>query len=231
MTYAADFVRLCMAQRGDRYVFGSEASFSDPDPDVFDCSELVEWALHRLGISYPDGTWNQYAFSKRAGLAIPIDRAIRTPGALLFQGYQASQHVAVSRGDHTTIEARGRAYGVNTFGADGRPWSVAALVPGLNYGAPPPGPVKPAPKPPTAKAPVFSHHGGTAPIRANHYDCELVKVWQGRMKGRGWRITVDGDYGPASAETARQFQRDKGLTVDGILGPKTFAAAWTSPVT
>lgn len=58
-----------------------------------------------------------------------------------------------------------------------------------------------------------------------------VRIWQQRMRDRGWRIAVDGIYGPRSAEVARAFQREKRLQVDGIVGPATWAAAWLSPVT
>jgi len=60
---------------------------------------------------------------------------------------------------------------------------------------------------------------------------EDVARWQNRMKVRGWNITVDGDYGPQSSGAARSFQADKGLEVDGIVGPETWRCAWDCPVT
>ena len=58
-----------------------------------------------------------------------------------------------------------------------------------------------------------------------------IRTWQQRMKDRGWSITADGIYGPTSADVCRQFQQEKGLVVDGIVGPVTWSAAWSSPVT
>ncbi len=58
-----------------------------------------------------------------------------------------------------------------------------------------------------------------------------VRVWKARMRQRGWRIKVDGCFRPADAEVCRRFQADKRLQVDGLLGPKTFAMAWTAPIT
>ncbi|WP_201296764.1 N-acetylmuramoyl-L-alanine amidase [Nocardiopsis sp. FR26] len=58
-----------------------------------------------------------------------------------------------------------------------------------------------------------------------------ARTWQQRMKDRGWTITVDGKYGPASARVCLAFQKEKRLTADGIVGPDTWRAAWTSPVT
>lgn len=60
---------------------------------------------------------------------------------------------------------------------------------------------------------------------------EAVRVWQQRMAHRGWRIVVDGAYGPASANVARQFQVEKHLRVDGSVGPATWEASWAAPVT
>jgi hypothetical protein len=56
-------------------------------------------------------------------------------------------------------------------------------------------------------------------------------TWQGQMAARGWAIAVDGCYGPASAQVCRQFQGEKGLTVDGIVGPDTWEASWSAPIT
>ncbi len=59
---------------------------------------------------------------------------------------------------------------------------------------------------------------------------------QARLKARGWRITVDGWYGPQSADVVRRFQVDStrhgwSLTQDGKWGPNTHRAAWLRPVT
>jgi hypothetical protein len=41
--------------------------------------------------------------------------------------------VAISLGDGRTIEARGSAYGVGIFSANGRGWTAGGLVPGMKY--------------------------------------------------------------------------------------------------
>jgi peptidoglycan hydrolase-like protein with peptidoglycan-binding domain len=53
-----------------------------------------------------------------------------------------------------------------------------------------------------------------------------VRTWQQRMADLGRQIAVDGIYGPQSARVARDFQRDMSLDVDGVVGPKTWAASW-----
>lgn len=58
-----------------------------------------------------------------------------------------------------------------------------------------------------------------------------IKRWQRQMKRRGWSISVDGRFGPQSEGVAESFQREKGLSVDGLVGAITWAASWTEPVT
>lgn len=53
-----------------------------------------------------------------------------------------------------------------------------------------------------------------------------VRQWQIQMQQRGWRIAVDGFYGPESQRIARQFQQEKGLSVDGIVGEQTWRATF-----
>jgi peptidoglycan hydrolase-like protein with peptidoglycan-binding domain len=126
---AAAFVQKALAQNGDRYVFGAETNLNDPNPNTFDCSELVQWAAHQVGVSIPDGTMNQLPHIQRAGKAISVEEALRTPGALLFR----PGHVAISLGDGRTIEAKGSRYGVGIFSAHNRGWTTGGLIPGMRY--------------------------------------------------------------------------------------------------
>lgn len=56
-------------------------------------------------------------------------------------------------------------------------------------------------------------------------------MWQKQMKARGWNLKVDGRYGTETERVVRQFQKNKGLGVDGKIGPGTWCAAWELPVT
>ncbi|MEV4414022.1 peptidoglycan-binding domain-containing protein [Catellatospora sp. NPDC049609] len=90
-------------------------------------------------------------------------------------------------------------------------------------------PPAPAPKPPAApKWPgrLLRYRKGKPQMHGAD-----VLTWQKRMKARGWRIDADGWYGPQSAAVCLAFQTEKRLTRDGIVGPQTWAAAWTAPVT
>lgn len=138
-----DLVDLALKQKGDAYVFGHEVSLDDPDPDTFDCSELVEWVCAQLGVRpfMPDGCIWQIRHCRNHDNEIYLEDALTTPGALLFifsadpfsGGRPSTAHVAFSQGNGKTIEARGRRFGVNEFSSDGRGWTHAALVPGVAY--------------------------------------------------------------------------------------------------
>ncbi|MGO2037020.1 MAG: peptidoglycan-binding protein [Brevibacterium sp.] len=58
-----------------------------------------------------------------------------------------------------------------------------------------------------------------------------IRKLQQKLKDRGWSIGVDGRYGPSTQKIVRQFQKEKGLKVDGVVGVKTWKKIWESPVT
>ena len=63
---------------------------------------------------------------------------------------------------------------------------------------------------------------------------EDLRRWQQRMIDRGWDLGpagADGLYGPRTNAVARAFQAEKGLQVDGKIGPATWRAAWEAAVT
>lgn len=83
--------------------------------------------------------------------------------------------------------------------------------------------------------PVYSvsgYHGnryGSAATMRSH-----LRTFQKQMQDRGWDFSdygIDGLYGNETAGNTKAFQREKGLKVDGLIGPKTWAAAWTKPIT
>jgi cell wall-associated NlpC family hydrolase len=137
------FLDSALAQSGDPYVWGAEARARDGDPDAFDCSELVQWAAQRAGVELPDGSWLQYLELDRQGATIPVEQALRTPGALLFSfsreptaggGRPGRAHVAISLGDGQTIEAQSPRSGVGSWRAGDR-FQYAAVIPGISDGS------------------------------------------------------------------------------------------------
>jgi peptidoglycan hydrolase-like protein with peptidoglycan-binding domain len=51
-----------------------------------------------------------------------------------------------------------------------------------------------------------------------------VKTLQYLLRARGHNLTVDGIFGSQTAAAVRAFQQQKGLAVDGVVGPATWSA-------
>jgi cell wall-associated NlpC family hydrolase len=136
------FLNVAKAQIGDRYVFGAEVKLSDPNPNVFDCSEFTQWAAFQAGAKIPDGATAQYLHFKEKGLLIDPAQAKNTPGALLFSfdreprpgdGRTPGAHVAISLGNGKVVEAANPRAGVRESNAGNR-FEFAAIIPGISDG-------------------------------------------------------------------------------------------------
>lgn len=203
------------------------------------CASFQSWVANqaegRANVDYP----------KTAGCATAASwfkahgRWSSTPhvGDWVLYGPRGSTHVelvvAVSGASITTI-------GGNTSGSlDGRYYNGDGVyrkdVPRSSsriygYGRPiyAAGAPKPKPPAPSTKAPKWPGRYLTQPPVMHGDD---VTLWQRQMHARGWDVAVDGAYGPDCEEICRAFQTEKALDVDGVVGPTTWAAAWSAPVT
>lgn len=104
---------------------------------------------------------------------------------------------------------------------DGFPLDYVLTAAGGSGGSAPPA---------TGSAPPL-HVDYFGPAYGHNSACGDVRTWQQQMSNRGWSIAVDGQYGPASEHACRSFQSEKGLGVDGMVGPQTWQATWSAPVT
>lgn len=106
----------------------------------------------------------------------------------------------------------------------------------------PPPTQQPTPPKPGTSAPSFPYPSGHYLGRPDPdpychsgfyggVDTTNVRTWQQQMANRGWSIGVDGKYGDQSFSICEQFQTEKGLAVDGLVGPQTWKATWEAPVT
>lgn len=56
---------------------------------------------------------------------------------------------------------------------------------------------------------------------------DAVKFLQERLSLMGYSLVIDGEFGAKTEAAVKQFQKDRGLTVDGIVGSKTWTAMFT----
>lgn len=118
----------------------------------------------------------------------------------------------------------------------------------------------PVPRPDTPTAPhfplpsghVFGPRQGDERYHSGYFgadDRNNLRKWQAQMRHRGWNIGVDGLYGNETRHIAVAFQKEKFGNSDGVrsfparnggrawtaefglIGPNTWAAAWTAPIT
>lgn len=196
--YGRQLVDLAATQRGKRYRFATEVrpgASSYYGTVSWDCSELVERTCAMLGVAppVPDGAVNQWRHCRRVSVA----EASRTAGALLFAGdgrgggRDAIHHVAFSRGDGYTEEARSKAHGVGSWPVGSR-FSFGGLIPGVEYG-PAPAPPQTLPDRPTIRLGDRNRH-------AEILNWELAVV-------TGWKIADGGLFGWDTCAGLQAFER------------------------
>ncbi len=114
----------------------------------------------------------------------------------------------------------------------------------------PTGPAGPAPTGPSAQAgapvssPIVVPHVTSAPrvvakpaASAGQPTLRLgatgpaVTSLQQWLNANGTTLATDGKFGPATLAAVKAFQKKRGLVVDGIVGPATWAALGSTPVT
>lgn len=193
----------------------------------WDCAEFASWLVYQeSGTLYGctsdsaqpalaeawTGSWERD--SAKLGQRIPVQDAAAIPGAFLLRFPPAPKvmgHIAVSDGTGKTVEAMGRAFGVNVGRVSGRRWSTGVLVPGISYATT--GQVAYA-------APAMIYYAG-AP---NMMRAKVTEIQQA-LKARGFDPgPIDGEFGDSTTAAVAAFQENSGLVSDGDVGPKTAEA-------
>ncbi len=169
---------------------------------VADCSGLFVWAFKQLGGSIYQGSntiWNKYCSAKGT---ISQGMTLK-PGTAVFLTKNGNRHhIGLLVGNNTVIEARGTAYGVVTSALSR--WDEWGELKAVSYSGEKGEAVK-----------MTIQRGSTG---------EVVTALQNRLIALGYAIAADGSFGQKTENAVRMFQASKGLTVDGICGPATWAA-------
>jgi hypothetical protein len=205
-------------------------------PKYADCSSFATWCIWN-GLQPPGvpdvvngQQWKAGYTGTMLNHGIVVSAASAQPGDCVLYGPRGSNgsHTAicVTAGPVPTVISHGSEAGpyLLAYNYRGDVMSIRRYITGAAPSTKPP-PAKPA-TPPKMHVDWFGKgHNAKVPD---------VKVWQQRMKARGWKLAADGEFGPESDKVARQFQKDKAPkagAVDGRVGPKTWNLAWTAPVT
>lgn len=207
---------------------------------VADCSGLIKRGRAELGGTWRDvsaqGTYDQCSTRGEIADFPPV------PGCAVFM-WSASRrrigHVGVYLGDGKVVEARGVRYGVVVTNLKERAWGYWGLLDWLDYdldaedGTTLPGEgaeddcgdgsnPKPDDDPPGTGLPQQVRRGDRG---------SAVRQAQTRLNAHGAdpALVVDGIFGEKTDKATRLFQRHKGLSADGIIGPKTWRALLARP--
>ena len=181
---------------------------------MFDCRGFTYWVLQQVGITISgQGATSQYNtkanWVERGKIAdMPKDKVC----CVFVQKGTTMQHTGLYLGDGSTVECSS---GVQYFNPMKAKWTHYAIPAGLYDGGDQP---VPEPTKPTIR------RGDAGPY---------VTLAQTELMQRGYDLGsygADGKFGSATEKAVRLFQRDWDLTVDGVIGPKTWQMLDSTPV-
>lgn len=175
---------------------------------IFDCRGYTDWCLKQFGIDLvgegATSQWNSDNWLTKGTIdTIPDDVLV----CLFVHKDGKMQHTGFGyKGE--TLECSS---GVQYFKTRNKKWTHWAIPKGITDT--PPEPPKPDPD--------------YRPTLRKGDKGEYVALAQAELLQKGYDLGkwgVDGDFGNATDKAVRAFQKDNGLTVDGIIGSKTWAA-------
>lgn len=188
---------------------------------VADCSGLFSWAFKELGGYMYHGSntiWNKYCSAKgELKKGKRADGKELKPGTAIFTHNTTKDnrgHIGLYIGDGWVIEASGTINGVIKSKITISKWVEWGELRGVDYNNTVPDIIT-DPKEDETYGTI--RKGDKGPV---------VKYAQKLLQDRGYdlgKYGVDGDFGSATQAAVKQFQRDWGLKVDGIIGPQTWA--------
>ena len=208
--YAEKIKRNCPRLSG-KATTCADCKWYDPEAGegklAYDCAQLSRWAMDAVGISLVSGAnsqWVKTTWAQKGKIAdLPNDLFEKV--FLVFrydEDKKGMGHVGIYQGDGTVIHAKGHDYGVvrqplseTSFTHYAMPYGLYEEVSPLDH--------------PT--------------LRKGDRGPDVVYL-QTLLSDVGTPVNGDGVFGPATYAAVRVFQAAYGLTVDGVVGPKTWEA-------
>ena len=184
---------------------------------VADCSGLFTWAFKQLGGYMYHGSntmYDKYCTDKgKLVNGLKEDGQSLKPGTAVFTGTENKHgHVGLYIGDGWVIEAQGTKAGVVKSKLTLSKWTYWGELKGVNYSG-----SQPEPQPIPDQKPTLRTGDKGA----------YVTLLQTKLIQRGYDLNpygADGDFGNKTLAAVKKFQSDCGLTVDGVVGAKTWNA-------
>lgn len=173
-----------------------------------DCSGLFVWAFKQLGDSIYHGSntiWNKYCSCQgKLSKGQRCDGIALRPGTAVFLLNDTGRHhIGLYIGGDTVIEAKGTKWGVVTSKPDH--WDEWGELSAVDYS------MYPEEKIPPRKPTLRKGDRG-----------DEVKKLQEMLVRCGYMIDVDGAFGQKTEAAVKAFQNAAGITVDGVVGPRTW---------
>ncbi len=193
---------------------------------AYDCAQLTRYACKAAGqelVSGANSQWRKVAWDKKG----TIDTLPDVPGVILYHVNSSGTmtHTGVYIGDGYAVEARAAKYGVVKTVVKDRTWTHWAALPGVLTGEEITlAPSEPETKPETT-APAESSASGVIDMNTlrNGSKGTQVKVLQFLLNEFGYDCgEADGIFGKKTTAAVKEYQKAKGLTVDGICGKNTW---------
>ena len=190
--------------------------------NVADCSGLFVWAYRQFGAKIAHGSnsiYDNYC-SKKGKLTEDLKKTL-APGTAVFTGdAKAHGHIGLYVGSGKVIEAEGTQAGVVTSNLKAGKWTYYGELKNVALTASEAQEQLSAPT--KEEIPVT-----TLPTLKRGSKGEYVTLLQTKLVQKGYSVGsygIDGDFGSGTLKAVKEFQQDHGLTADGIVGAKTWAA-------
>lgn len=195
---------------------------------MYDCAQLSKKAAKAAGYQLESGATSQWKKTKWEHTGTIDTLPKESEGIILFVQQKndpnTMSHVGVGVGNGMSVDARGHDYGVVKRSIASSGYTHWAELPGLDDLIEIDEESNMSTDNPIIDTPV---DGNTPPTIRKGNKGQYVELAQSLLMSKGYDLPnygTDGDFGSETYAAAKAFQKDNKLTVDGVIGPKTWAA-------